>query len=78
MLRGGGLRVPGRSWFRDTLKMRFYLDKNLRVLKGRHVTLWGKRISSREKSQCKDLQGRVCFMCFRSDLEASVRGYPIK
>lgn len=29
MLRGGGLGVPGRSWFRDTLKMRSYLDKNL-------------------------------------------------
>lgn len=29
MLRAGGFGVPGRSWFRDTPKMRSCLDKNL-------------------------------------------------
>lgn len=78
MLSAGSFRVPGGSGFRDNPKMRSCLEKKTSVLKGSHVTAWGRRISGREKNQCRDLQGREGCMCFRSDLEVSAKGYLIK
>lgn len=49
MLRAGGFGVPGRSWFRDTSKMRSCLDKNLSFEKEPCDYIWRKRISGREE-----------------------------
>lgn len=78
MLRGGGLGVPGRSWFRDTLKMRSYLDKNLSFEREACDSLGEENFKQREESTQRSPGESVLHVCFRSDLEASVRGYPIK
>lgn len=42
------------------------------------MEIWGKRISGRRKSLCKDPEVKVCLVCFRNDLEAGADGCQIE